>query len=333
MPAFDSDVLVSLNDPRLARLILAPDAAVEEEIERLVIDVAQPLSRAIAARYTHSGGAIGPDRAADILGTINLRLVAKLRAVRESPEDAIRDLESYLATLAFNVVNDQFRETFPARARLKKSLRNVLANDPRLAIWTRNDSVVCGLAEWTGAAAAAPAVPLDPAGAGGALLDAGRPAEALLELFRLTGKPVAFREVVVFFARAWNVSDAHDSTSELQVVEARQAATVDHLAAREYLRAVWAEIRELRPMQRKALLLNLRGADAADVVPLFVLTGITPLDDLAGALEMTPDELADIWNELPFDDLRIAALLGVTRQQVINLRKSARERLYRRLSR
>jgi hypothetical protein len=31
------------------------------------------------------------------------------------------------------------------------------------------------------------------------------------------------------------------------------------------------------------------------------------------------------------DDLAVAALLGVTRQQVINLRKSARERLIRRI--
>jgi hypothetical protein len=34
---------------------------------------------------------------------------------------------------------------------------------------------------------------------------------------------------------------------------------------------------------------------------------------------------------LPLDDATIAGLLGLTRQQVINLRKSARERLARRL--
>ena len=35
---------------------------------------------------------------------------------------------------------------------------------------------------------------------------------------------------------------------------------------------------------------------------------------------------------LPLDDLHIAAYLGATRQQVINLRKTARERLLKRMS-
>jgi hypothetical protein len=46
---------------------------------------------------------------------------------------------------------------------------------------------------------------------------------------------------------------------------------------------------------------------------------------------MTDEELTEIWNALPLDDVAIAAHLGVTRQQVINLRKSARERLVRRM--
>jgi CRP-like cAMP-binding protein len=62
-----------------------------------------------------------------------------------------------------------------------------------------------------------------------------------------------------------------------------------------------------------------------------VLTGTARFDDVATALGMTAEELSAIWNDLPLDDLRIAALLNVTRQQVINLRKSARDRLRRRL--
>ena len=66
---------------------------------------------------------------------------------------------------------------------------------------------------------------------------------------------------------------------------------------------------------------------------LIVLTGIALFDDLAAVLEMSPEALAAIWNDLPLDDLRIASMLQVTRQQVINLRKSARQRLERRMSR
>jgi len=52
---------------------------------------------------------------------------------------------------------------------------------------------------------------------------------------------------------------------------------------------------------------------------------------LAGALEINPERLAEMWNVLPIEDTRIAELTGLTRQQVINARKSGRERLARRL--
>jgi hypothetical protein len=46
---------------------------------------------------------------------------------------------------------------------------------------------------------------------------------------------------------------------------------------------------------------------------------------------MTPESFAELWNDLPLEDAKIAELLGLTRQQVINARKSGRERLTRRL--
>jgi len=57
---------------------------------------------------------------------------------------------------------------------------------------------------------------------------------------------------------------------------------------------------------------------------------VASLCDIAVALGMTVEQLAGLWVDLPIDDYSIAQLLGVTRQQVINLRKSARERLTRR---
>jgi hypothetical protein len=52
---------------------------------------------------------------------------------------------------------------------------------------------------------------------------------------------------------------------------------------------------------------------------------------LADVLEISADRFAQLWNDLPLEDARIAELLGLTRQQVINARKSGRERLTRRL--
>ena len=66
---------------------------------------------------------------------------------------------------------------------------------------------------------------------------------------------------------------------------------------------------------------------------LFALVGVASLSRIAEALGMTVQELAAVWHSLPLDDLTIAARLGVSRQQVINARKSARLRLARRMMR
>jgi DNA-binding CsgD family transcriptional regulator len=109
---------------------------------------------------------------------------------------------------------------------------------------------------------------------------------------------------------------------------ATQLASVE---SKDTLRLVWGEIRELPVRQRCALLLNLRDGEEGNAVALLVLSGAATLAEIARTLEMPVEELAALWSRLPLDDLTIAARLGLTRQQVINLRKSARARLARRL--
>jgi RNA polymerase sigma factor (sigma-70 family) len=106
---------------------------------------------------------------------------------------------------------------------------------------------------------------------------------------------------------------------------------LERFERQEHMARLWSEIAILRPLQRAALLLNLRDHLGKNALLLFLLLAIADFDALAEAVGMGADELTQIWNDLPLDDLTIAARLGVTRQQVINLRKSARERLSRRL--
>jgi hypothetical protein len=100
---------------------------------------------------------------------------------------------------------------------------------------------------------------------------------------------------------------------------------------RIFLQRLWEEVRELPLAQRVALLLNLREADGRGCLALFPATGVATLRQIAEALEISAERLAELWLQLPLDDATIAGLLDLTRQQVINLRKSARERLARRL--
>ena len=100
---------------------------------------------------------------------------------------------------------------------------------------------------------------------------------------------------------------------------------------RIFLERLWEEVRRLPLNQRAALLLNLREAEGGGCIALFPATGVATFRQLADTLEMSPEKFAELWNELPLEDARIADLLQLTRQQVINARKSARERLTRQL--
>ena len=97
------------------------------------------------------------------------------------------------------------------------------------------------------------------------------------------------------------------------------------------LQRLWTEICELPVRQRFALIMNLRDAQGGDLASLLPLTGVCSFREIAEALDLHPDRLAELFGELPLDDATIAGHLGITRQQVINLRKSARERLARKM--
>jgi DNA-directed RNA polymerase specialized sigma24 family protein len=103
------------------------------------------------------------------------------------------------------------------------------------------------------------------------------------------------------------------------------------LERRTYLSHLWEEIRQLPERQAAALILNLRDGQRRNAVALLPLTGVATMREIALAIGMPAERFAAIWNRLPLEDAAIAELLGVTRQQVINLRKSARERLARRM--
>jgi len=127
-----------------------------------------------------------------------------------------------------------------------------------------------------------------------------------------------------------------ESTDQNENVIALTAAagvtdTAWQVEKRIFLQRLWEAVRELPRNQRMALLLNLKDADGRGCIALFPLAGVASVRELAETLEMSAEEFAELWKELPLDDARIADLLGMQRQQIINARKSARERLARRL--
>jgi hypothetical protein len=158
--------------------------------------------------------------------------------------------------------------------------------------------------------------------------------ELLATIFDYVGGPVAFDDLVSVVAALLQVKDEPTASTEGEAggVEIASGADVAwQVEKRIFLERLWQEVRELPRTQRVALLLNLREADGGGCLALFPATGVATLRQIADALELSAERFAELWPQLPLDDATIAGLLELTRQQVINLRKSARERLARRL--
>jgi hypothetical protein len=328
-------------DPVLVPFLQAPD----DDTARLRLgELLDGEARPVAADVIrgHLRGTSSAEQE-DVLGGVLLSLAAHLRGVRQDPleREPIRSFGGYVAATAHHACHAFHRARFPLRAQLRSRTRYVLTRDPALALWDAGSREwLCGTAARRGTARhpATSALLAEQGGRRAAFPTFPALVHALLDA--LPG-PARFEDLVDALAAIQGISDqpprgvlAADETTggardEPDRSPSPEAATTD----RDFLRNLWTEIRLLPARQRAALLLNLRDAEGLGIIELFPATGTAAIADLAAALEMTEEALGALWDELPRDDAWIAARMGLTRRQVINLRKCARERLARRMRR
>ena len=312
--------LLALNDPRLELYLTARDDRTRgRELERILQDVQRRI-RAVINMYVSADWPIEPHEADDVVSHVTLLVLRKLRAATVLEEESVQSVEAYVTTLTRNSVRDLMRRRSPERTRLKSRLRYLFRHDRRLALWSWEGVTLCGLAAWKGREDYSVHVPRDCADVTG---------DSMVAALTAIGKPIRLADLVTAFLA---VEQENAPRLDVPTATAPAPAHRDAFEARQYLGILWREIRELPPNQRAALLLNLREPGSGNAVTLFVAMGIATLEEIAAAVEMPVAQLSSMWEGLPLDDLRIAAHLGVRRQQVINLRKSARERLVRRMA-
>jgi CRP-like cAMP-binding protein len=287
----------------------------------------------------------------EIAGELRLILLSELRALKDNQDHRpIGNFLSFVAIKTYSACADYFREKNPQRWRLKNTLRHQLKQNPLYALWKReeNNRWYAGLSDWRERESAdeerAPQplslnVTAEKLAARLPREDIKRlpPDELLSVIFELAEHAIEFDRVVALAAEAWGIKDQAvesfenedgELTNELADASQRIDLIVEH---RSYLAKLWAEVSQLPALQRAALLLNLRDAEGSGVIAFIPHLGIASRSEIARMLGMTEERFGALWNDLPLDDTRIAGLLGLTRQQVINLRKTARERLARRM--
>jgi len=335
-------------DPGLARYLAAAGEAARERLGELLGEVASPLVwKVIRRQLGGRSSGFAEEDLEDLHAGALMRLQLQLEAVRSGEREAMASLRDYVAVVAYNAVSAFLMAREPERTRLRQRVRYVLRKGGDLAVWALpGQEMACGLAAWSGRPAA-PAVGRLGSVATEVVARVGREPAAFGRLLAAVlagfGAPCRFEDLVDALALALDVrddaplalaagspGDGEEEPALREPVDPAPAADAA-LAARQLLVRLWGEILELPAPQRAALLLNLRDEGGGDMLSALLDSRVVDPAGLAAALGLSPEEVAGLLPGLPLEDLRIAERLGLTRQQVINLRKSARLRLGRRM--
>src|SRR5215213_2054209 len=318
------------------------DEQADELLSHLIASHAEPVIKGVIRFKLRFNSQQETQRAEadDIRQDVILQLITQLQRFRKLPDThPITDVRGMAAIIAHRTCARWMRRQFPERHALKNRLHYLLTRQRGFALWNdQNGKLLAGFAVWQ--------QQKKPASGARNLSDVENLpaqmrvpqelAETVASVLNYLGGPVEFDELVSGLAAIQGISEQPVKSLEHYDHAGSEPAATDpdpawRIEKRMFLQRLWEELKQLPLNQRAALLLNLKDASGFGCITLFPATGIATIRQLAAALEIPAERLAELWNNLPIEDARIAELLGLTRQQVINARKSGRERLARRL--
>jgi hypothetical protein len=328
----------------------------EEELllTRLISEYADPTVRRVLRHklkfYSNYNAAnySNPDLE-EIYYDVRLHLLQKLRDLKRDPSHKpISNLQSYITSIAHHRCDEYLRRKYPSRRHLKDRVRYQLTMQPEFRLWENKEiGWLAGLSIWGGRQCEVlKEVDAKPNGSllktlSEKLQDVDAPRLKLQQLLKIiltaSGHPLELDSLTGLIAKLQGVEElsVKSLTEEnIYLVEAviePQSEPDVVLQYRQLLQYLWSEICQLSRRQRIALLFNLKSPNGVNVITLLPVTQVATFEQIAEALEIPVELFESIWSQLPMDDLRIAEYLGATRQQVINLRKNAREKLSRRM--
>jgi hypothetical protein len=337
-------------DPLLVPFLSAIDANdADRHLSRLIVQSTPLITGIVRAKLRVSldpnDGGVENQDALEMINDVQALVFKELRRLKNgSTGKGIGDFRSYLAVLTYHACYQHLRRKYPERWRLKNRLRYLLSHRSNLTLW-KNDQgqFLCALAEWNKSKMLSPTT-------AAAQLPREFPTSFKMKLSSHDLKPGPLTDLIVFILEQSTgpvvLDDLVNLVSDVceiggppvieQIQESMQLADprlnfAITLERRIHLQQLWEEIRQLPLRHRAAILLNLRDERGRGLINLLPLARVATIRQIAEALAFPLEDFANVWNQLPWDDSAIAQHLGLTRQQVINLRHSARARLARRL--
>lgn len=342
-----------LNDVVLMPFLMAQDPAdAQHQLALVVSTQVEARIRAIISVGLSSDSMSQAPAAdlEDLSSEVKTRLVAYLQELKANPlAHPCRDFRAYVARAAHNACRDYFRQLYPARARLDRSVRYLLENNSSFAIWrmpakrTDKGEWVCGFDIWRGGKPSSTLSQLIQSSyvnteAHEQILNAfeykvnGDLSELVSSIFKKIGEPIRLSELVNLIAEIQGIKEGPNpslSDSELDWSFADPTLRIDHLLElREPLTRVWRVLRRLPRNEFKAYLLYARDTQGDDLINLFLDAKITTSDEIAVLLEMTHEDFDELRaKRLPLDNEAIAEEVGVSGDKVYKLRHLAARRV------
>jgi len=273
--------------------------------------------------------------AEDLYQTIVLKLVAGIRKKNIDPNSQnIEEIQNYIAKIAHNVCNDYLRMKYPERNRLKSKLRDLMKRHSDFSCWKAEDQLVCGYTSWAGGMESARAVIMLRE------LEENETKELIKlalsdlvgELFDRCGGPIEIERLVQMIAGVQGVKDYQKEsidTSPISIKRIANAPGRDHeeLEARELLRHLWMKMGELPRNQRKTFALTSGDHTGESLLHTILREQIVTITQIYSALEITRDELIEIWDRLPLDIATAAKQLRTSTHMVAKWRHRSSKRL------
>lgn len=346
----------------LLKQFLDADPGREEEaaLERLLEGVVPVVDATIRRKLGHSSSGQEHEDFQDIRGDALLALIDRLQELRRGTRDEdISDLFAYARAVASSAFGAFLYRRKPQWRRTAHKVRYILEGRSYasgFALWedSRTGRRLAGYAGWRGQGESTQAkgVCSDDSPVGIWRQKFVRKAlgnrdpsefdleELLAKILDWLGGPVTLEslaEIVVTLRgdvatseiREAELAPQGESRASAGAIEMARSANdvASNVEAGELLRWLWREIQELPDGQRKALLLSMGGSAA--LAAALVASDLEALATSVGlSLAQLPEALKD-----SSSDRAIARQLELTVRDVINLRKTARERLVRRYQR
>jgi len=296
-------------------------------------------------------------RAWDCYQNILLELWEKVQAIEAGTEPDVANFWNYAAVTAYNTVSDELRRGNKDRTRLKSRLRRFLSKQSSFALWAGDDEQFwCGFAGWAAQrvqrapaakVAAVPRMPVKPLE-----LMKAEDWHALLEaVFEELDGPV-WLDTLVSLLTPWfgffSQEEPEPEAGPGEELTTSMPSPERQAQARMWLSWVWTTMAGFDRRWQLVFFLNPpmdnRTKERGEV-QVFPQAGIASIADIGQRLALTDEEYATlrreldgqppslpaeaptpefrfaaIWPHLPLADDRIASMLGLTRQQIANLR-------------